>query len=97
MPKYDIIEKSLVKGVTSKKNSGHMGYGLWLIDEFAAAANGDLTICSEGGIFYRRGKHIKKGECGNWKGTIVYVRIPLNNLKGLTASLDKMRKQYDNY
>jgi hypothetical protein len=87
----------LKKGVTSKKNSGHMGYGLWLIDEFAEASNGDFAVCSEGGYFYRRGKRIKKGECGNWKGTIVYVRIPLNNLHGLSVALDTMRKQYENY
>lgn len=97
MLKYDVIEKSLKKGVTSKKNSGHMGYGLWLIDEFAEASNGDFAVCSEGGYFYRRGKRIKKGECGNWKGTIVYVRIPLNNLHGLSVALDTMRKQYENY
>ena len=96
-PNYDIVEKALAKGVTSKKNSGHMGYGLWLIDEFAKAANGDFTLCSEGGIFCRRGRHTKKGECGYWKGTIVYVKIPLTNMNGLQLAINKMRKDYDNY
>lgn len=94
--KYEIVEKALDRGVTSKKNSGHMGYGLWLIDEFTAATNGDLCICSEGGFFYRHGRQIKRGECGHWKGTIVYVKILLNNMTSLNTAIARMKKQYNN-
>ena len=95
--KYEIVEKSLVRGVSSKLKSGHMGYGLWLIDVFTEAAKGDFCICSEGGYVYRRGHHIKRSNCGNWKGTIVYVRIPLTNMQGLQSAIEKMKKQFGSY
>lgn len=96
LQKFEIVEKALSKGVTSKRNSGHMGYGLWLVDEFTAATKGDLCVCSEGGIVYRHGHHIKRRDCGHWKGTIVYVKIPLNNMDSLHAALARMKDQYVN-
>lgn len=93
--KYKIIEMALKKGVTSKLHSDHMGYGLWLINEFASETEGDLYICSEGGYVFKRGRNTKKGECGFWKGTIVYVRIPLTNKKKIAALITKMKEQYN--
>lgn len=95
--RFEVVEKALEKGVTSKVNSGHMGYGLWLINEFAAASYGDFCVCSEGGYFYRHGRQTKRGECGHWKGTIVYVKIPLNRMNEMHKTIARMKEEYINY
>lgn len=94
--RFEVVEKALEKGVTSKANAGHMGFGLWLIDEFAAASYGDLCVCSEGGYFYRHGRQIKRGECGHWKGTIVYVKMPLNRMDAMHKTIARMKEEYIN-
>ena len=44
---YDILAKALEKGVTSKDNSNHMGYGLWLVESIVGELGGELHIYSE--------------------------------------------------
>lgn len=83
-PKYSnyssiqLIEKSVSKGATSKEYTNHMGYGLWIIDQLTTLTKGKFHIYSEG-VFYQNnfGKKIKK-KCSYWKGTIVYLNLPLS-------------------
>lgn len=37
---YDVLEMATMKGITSKKGTDHMGFGLWLISEFVRIAKG---------------------------------------------------------
>ena len=75
----DLLRKSLSKGVTSKPNSNHMGYGLWYIDEVVKRTGGRLDIIT-GNTYYRRmaGK-IWYSNSSYWQGTAIYLRIPLMN------------------
>ncbi len=94
--KQEILKLALTKGVTSKRDQNHMGYGLWLIDEFTSASKGDFYLMSEGVYFYRRSNKQNLGMCPYWKGTVVYIRIPLTNIKGLKDVIEKLRNQYSN-
>ena len=83
-PKENILGKALIKGITSKKMTNHMGYGLWILDEIVTATQGKLHIYSEGAyIFNNHGKKIK-GLCSFWQGTIIYLSLPLANPKTLS-------------
>ena len=92
----EILKLALAKGVTSKKDQNHMGYGLWLIDEFTNATSGEFYLMSEGAYLYKRNNKQNLGECPYWKGTVVYIRIPLTNIKGFKDVLKKLRDQYTN-
>lgn len=37
---YDVLEMATMQGITSKKGTDHMGFGLWLISEFVKIAKG---------------------------------------------------------
>lgn len=37
---YDVLEMATMQGITSKKGTDHMGFGLWLISEFVRIAKG---------------------------------------------------------
>lgn len=86
--KFEVLQKSVGKEVTSKRNTDHTGCGLWLIDSFVTGLKGELHIYSEGAYYINRQGKIKRGECPYWKGTIIYVNLPFNNKKALT----EMRK-----
>lgn len=91
---YQVLMQSMLRGVSSKLNDGHMGYGLWLINQIIEGTRGELLICSEGAYVYRRGKRINKGECGYWKGTIVYLRIYLTNESMLQSVIDNWKRMF---
>ena len=91
---YLIIEQALQKGVTSKQNDDHMGFGLWLIDRFADASGGEFCLFSEGGYIHRRQNKLKKGACAKWKGTIVYLRIDLSNFDNLKCVISELKNEY---
>ena len=78
-PFYSLLERSIEKGVSSKLSEGHMGRGLWLINEFVTHCMGYLIIFSNRGYLQNTAGKIKCGEAPNWQGTIIYVDIPLNN------------------
>lgn len=82
--KEEILAKSLERGVTSKKGTYHMGYGLWLVNELVNLNRGKLHLYSQG-YFYRNdfGK-IKMGKTGYWPGSIIYVNLNLK--KPMTLS-----------
>lgn len=75
----EILSKSLLQGVTSKRNTYHMGSGLWIVDQIIRHNNSRLHIYSEG-VYYKNdyGK-ISKGKCGYWGGTIVYINLDISN------------------
>jgi len=72
-----VLAKSIQKGVTSKKFSNHMGYGLWILDEIVSRTNGRMHIYSEGAFYYNESGKKKSGKCGFWQGTIIYLSLPL--------------------
>lgn len=93
---YLILRKAIEKGVSSKILQGHMGCGLWLVNEFVSRTNGYMSIYSENGYLINKKGIIKCGESPYWKGTIVYVDIPLkkpDSLKEVFNSV-KTKEQY---
>lgn len=92
---YDILEIATRQGVTSKHDTNHMGYGLWLISEFTTIAHGELHIYSEGAYYVNQCGKIKKGACGFWQGTIIYVSLPLNKVRSLQSWQDHLAEQYE--
>lgn len=92
--KQNLVARAVQRGVTSKPNTNHMGWGLWLVSEIARKNNGIFRLYSEGDFFcISRGKD-QSGNCGFWKGTVIYLQIPLDNsLIGLTGlDLPMMKK-----
>lgn len=88
-PKYSnltdeqIILKSTNKNVTSKENTNHMGFGLWIIDQIITAIGGRFHLYSEGVCYINDYGKTKTLKTSYWKGTIVYLALPLNNAKSL--------------
>ncbi|MDD2577073.1 MAG: ATP-binding protein [Bacteroidales bacterium] len=74
-----ILAKAMIKNVTSKPKTDHMGYGLWLMNEVTKKTNG-IFECYSNSSFYRNinGKISCKRGCF-WQGTIVYIELPLCN------------------
>ena len=72
-----ILQKAIQKNITSKPKTFHMGRGLWILDEIATITGGIFHLYSEG-VSYKNqnGKKIFDN-CGYWKGTIVYLNLPL--------------------
>lgn len=89
--KFDILLNSLSRGVSSKdkKKTNHMGSGLWLVNELVTAGKGSLYIFSEGAYVMNLAGSIRKGLCSYWKGTIVYINLPLYHL-------DKYKNVFNN-
>ena len=76
-----ILLKSIEKGVTSKLNTNHMGYGLWILDRIVEETQGRMHLYSEGCYYFNQGGRKKSGKCGYWQGTIIYISLPLSNPK----------------
>lgn len=101
---YDILAKALEKGVTSKDNSNHMGYGLWLVESIVGELGGELHIYSERAHYINKNGKIKKGANGYWKGTIIYVKLSFDKeelihdfVLKLTEELDKDKELFINF
>lgn len=94
MPPEKVLEMSVMKGVTSKRKTNHMGYGLWLTSKYVESQNGEMHLYSEDAFYvFRKGK-IKLGRCGYWKGTIIYVSLPLSNLEGFLNIQSLLANEY---
>ena len=78
-----ILKESVNNGVTSKMGTDHMGLGLYLIKNICAYNSRHLKIFSEGQYYelLKRNEKIKK--VGFWKGTIIYLRLELQNITKL--------------
>lgn len=83
----DLLSKAVQKGVTSKPNSNHMGFGLWLVNELVKLNNGRLHLYSQGYFYYNDFGKIKSGPCSFWPGTIIYINLNLNNPQTLSDLL----------
>ncbi|OXA70394.1 hypothetical protein B0A67_15880, partial [Flavobacterium aquidurense] len=79
-----LLGKSVQKGVTSKPNTYHMGFGLWIVNELVKLNNGKLHLYSEGFYYYNDYGKIKTGPCSYWPGTIIYISLDLTNPKSLS-------------
>lgn len=84
LTKEKVLEKSLERNITSKKDSNHMGCGLWVVNQLVTANRGRLNIYSEGAFVFNRFGKMQSGRCAFWKGTIIYLSLPLDNPIGLT-------------
>ncbi|MGV3588557.1 MAG: hypothetical protein ACO1OF_16245 [Adhaeribacter sp.] len=73
-----ILQQAVLRGVTSKRNTDHMGYGLWILDEIVTRTKGRMHIYSQGAYYYNDGGTIKSGKCGYWQGCIIYLSLPLH-------------------
>ncbi len=93
--KEEVLVKSLEKGITSKKMTNHMGYGLWILNEIVTATKGRLHLYSEGAYVFNDFGKIKKGPCSFWQGTIIYISLPLGNPQSLSdikgVEFDKLK------
>lgn len=95
--KDSILAKALERGVSSKNlESGHMGYGLWLLKEIVLAVNGDFCIYSEGYCVICHRSRIKFKKCNYWQGTIAYVKLPLSKSSLLKDIMKQLRQQNTN-
>ena len=92
---HDILRRTLERGATSKPGTPHSGAGLWLISQYVSFAKGELCIFSEGAYCHQKGNSIKKGQCGKWKGTIIYVKIPLFKKEDISAGKAMLSKQFN--
>lgn len=93
----EVLEQAMKKGVTSKKGTDHMGYGLWLVNELVTRLKGELYLFSEKAYYVNRQGRNKKGECDYWRGTITYVRLQLNNKRAIDAIYDDFKKRYNRF
>jgi len=91
-----LIFKSTLKNITSKENTNHMGYGLWIIDQIVSAIEGRFHLYSEGVAYINDYGKSKTLKTGHWKGTIVYLALPLENAKSLSDIEIFKRKLSDN-
>lgn len=88
-PKYNGLSKEQLifecvnKNVTSKENTFHMGYGLWLIDQIISAIEGRFYLFSEGVAYANEYGKKSIFKTAYWKGTIVYLAMPIQNPKSL--------------
>lgn len=73
-----ILEKSIEKGITSKPNTNHMGYGLWYVNEIVTQTNGKLEMFSQHGYLRNLAGMIKSVKSCYWKGTIINIELPLS-------------------
>lgn len=92
---YEILEKAMQRGVTSKKGTYHMGYGLWLVNEMVTMLNGEMYVYSDRAYYVNRSGKTKKGECAYWNGTITYVRLPLFKKQRIDSVYERLKSRYN--
>lgn len=88
MKPEDVLEKAIQKGVTSKPNSNHMGFGLWIVSQLVNANRGRMHLYSQGYYFYNDFGKIRKGKCAYWPGTVVYLNLNLDNPKTISEVIN---------
>ncbi len=81
LPHDVVLARSLIKGVTSKEQTNHMGYGLYFVKKLSQMNNGTLSIYSNGAYVNVSSKKQEHGKCGNWKGTILQLHVDLRKPK----------------
>ena len=71
------LKYAMSRGVTSKKGTNHMGYGLWFINEIVSRAGGIVQIISNDCMFTNKSGRTVLQKCPKWKGSVVFVKLPL--------------------
>ena len=72
-----LLRLAFERKITSKIENGHCGTGLWLVNEIVKRLKGKLIIHSEGYIYRNIQGKISTFASSYWKGTIVYIKIPI--------------------
>lgn len=78
-----ILVQSVKRGVTSKPDTNHMGYGLWIINELVNLNKGKLHLYSQGYFFFNNHGKINYGKCPYWPGSIIYINLDLKSAKSI--------------
>jgi hypothetical protein len=91
-----VLSRAMGRGITSKKNTDHMGYGLWLISEIAIATKARLYIYSEGAYYHIENGKVSYGHCAYWQGAIFYLSLPLSTGLSLVDIVDQNESEDDN-
>lgn len=86
--RLEILKSSFKKGVTSKPDSNHMGYGLWLLDSIVKKYDGHLLVVTDGLKYEVRRNKIQAMSFPFWKGTLVYLKLPIREDMDLAKILD---------
>lgn len=95
MQSHELLRKAIEKGVTSKPGSSHLGAGLWLISQYVSFSKGEMILFSEGASCHQKKDNIKMGQCGHWKGTIVYLRLSLLHKEAIASGKAELSKQFN--
>lgn len=85
----ELLSKAVQKGVTSKPNTNHMGFGLWIVNELVKINGGQLYLYSQGYYYQNNFGKVKTGTSSYWPGTIIYLNMNLDNPKTLSYLLKK--------
>ena len=93
--RYDVIKKSIEENVTSKAKEGHMGCGLWIVNQFVTNTKGVMYIFSQDGYLMNKKGIIKCGQSPFWKGTIIYVNMPLTNKEVFSKTMKEKQKSIE--
>lgn len=93
---FQILAKSIEKGITSEpeQTSGHMGSGLWIINNYVTSAKGELHIYSGNSYLKNKSGKINVGLAPHWKGTIISLTLPLNKPESFQAAINNMEKDF---
>lgn len=82
-PKYNqlkpevLFHKVLQRGVTSKENTNHLGYGLYYVNEVVSRLKGQMSIYTDDMTLQNIHGNIKISRIAHWQGTLINVNIPL--------------------
>lgn len=93
--RYDVLKKAIEENITSKAKEGHMGCGLWIVNQFVTRSQGIMYIYSQDGYLINKKGIIKCGQSPFWKGTIVYVNMPLSNRNVFSQVLEEKERFID--
>ncbi len=100
--KYDKPDKQLLKlafkrKVSSKIENGHCGTGLWLINEIVNKLKGKLIIHTEGYIYRNIQGNVRIFATSYWKGTIIYVKLPICEVKQINCFFSDLLSKEKKY
>lgn len=93
--RYDVLKKAIEENITSKAKEGHMGCGLWIVNQFVTRSQGIMYIYSQNGYLINKKGVIKCGQSPFWKGTIVYVNMPIYNKTVFSQVLEEKERLID--
>lgn len=91
-----IMLEAVKRGTTSKPGSFHMGSGLWILDRIATLSGGMLHLYSEGVSYKNQNGRIKCSRSPYWKGTIVYMNIPIKRAISMSEIISTENINFDN-